>query len=123
METITELYKNFLVLDNNKLYLNIDNDKCIVSKVNYTRDSEIIIKFLLEKFLKDTLEIHKNESLGDDITVVLDAWWNPKVNPERIPFHTDIEIERLAETNYRHNLVIQFEGDEIVSKSVAKLIS
>ncbi|WP_339053967.1 C80 family cysteine peptidase [Arsenophonus endosymbiont of Crataerina pallida] len=123
LETITELYKNFLALDNNNLYLNIDNDKCIVSRINYAGDSEAIAEFLLENFLNDTLQIHKNESLNDDIAVILDAWWDPKVNPEKIPSHSDIEIERLADTNYRHNLIIQFEGDEIVSKSVAKLIS
>ncbi|HGJ5874317.1 MAG TPA: C80 family cysteine peptidase [Arsenophonus apicola] len=122
LEIITEQYSNILKLKYNDINLTINDNKCFVSRINFGGDIELITELVLENIPVDTLEMHNNESLGSDVAIAFDAWWDPKINPEKIPLHTGAAKKRLAETNYRHNLIIQFEGDEIVSKSVANLI-
>ncbi|HGJ5878917.1 MAG TPA: C80 family cysteine peptidase [Arsenophonus nasoniae] len=130
---ITNQYKNILKFNYDKIYLKIENDKCIVYKINHNVKllanqplpisdlSEPITEFTLETLPVESLEIHKNEVLGQD-TVKLDQWWDPRVEPEKIPSHSSAVKTKLAESNYRHNLIIQLEGENIVSQSTANLI-
>lgn len=131
---ISNQYKNILKLTDNRIYLKIENDKCTVYKINHNEKlsadellsgtdlSEPITEFVLETLPVDLLELHENEVLGDDNPIALDDWWDPRVNPEKIPSHSRILKARLAESNFRHNLIIQLEGEDIVSKSTANLI-
>ncbi|WGO84622.1 C80 family cysteine peptidase [Arsenophonus apicola] len=122
LEIITEQYENILKLKYDNINLTINNNKCLVSKINYGGDKELVTEFMLESIPVDILQMHNDESLGSNDAIAFDAWWDPKINPEKIPSHTGAERKRLAETNYRHNVIIQLEGDEIVSRSVAYLI-